>query len=55
MVLSEILLTQKHNTMYTDKKVGYLAPEVEVNEVMVEQGIAVTGEDPVVDPEQGWD
>lgn len=41
--------------METRATVGYLAPEIEVNEVMVEQGIAVTGEDPVVDPEQGWD
>lgn len=26
--------------MQTNNKVGYLAPEIEVNEVMVEQGIA---------------
>ena len=41
MVLSEII-NSKHNTMYTDKTVGYLAPEIEVNEVMVEMGIAAS-------------
>lgn len=33
---------------------GYLAPEVDVNEVAVENGIATTLEDPNKDPEIDW-
>ena len=39
--------------MQTKTVVGYLAPEIEVNEVMVEQGIAQTGN--VENPDEGWE
>ncbi len=39
--------------MYTNEQMGYLAPEIEVNEVMVEQGIAQTGN--VENPDEGWE
>lgn len=42
--------------MHTDVEVGYLAPEIEVNYVAVESGIAATQfVDPEENPEIGWD
>ena len=42
--------------MYTDKTVGYLAPEIEVNFVVVEQGIAASNMEQIGDvyDEQEW-
>ncbi len=43
MVLScnNLFTNSKHNTlMQTKNKVGYLAPEIEVDYIVVEQGIA---------------
>lgn len=39
--------------MYTDKTVGYLAPEIEVNEVMIEQGVATSNPSSETMPEIG--
>lgn len=42
--------------MQTKNVEGYLAPEVEVNHVAVESGIAATQfVDPEENPEAGWD
>lgn len=42
--------------MHTNEKVGYLAPEVEVNEVEVEQGIAASNMESIggENEEIGW-
>ncbi len=48
------LLTQNINyIMQTKRIVGYLAPEIEVNEVMVEQGIAASDPSSETMPEIG--
>lgn len=41
--------------MHTEMFVGYLAPEIEVNEVVVESGIATTGGGNVENPDEGWE
>ena len=40
-------------TMKTKEQMGYLAPEIEVNEVMTELGIAMSGN--VENPDEGWE
>lgn len=37
--------------MHTNEQQGYLAPEIEVNEVVVESGIATTGGGNLENPE----
>lgn len=43
--------------MKTKEQVGYLAPEIEVNFVVVEQGIAISNMEQIgnENPEMGWD
>ncbi len=41
--------------MKANKTVGYLAPEIEVNEVVVESGIATTGGGNLENPEYDGD
>ena len=42
--------------MYTNEQVGYLAPEIEVNFVVVEQGIAASNMEQIgnIYDEQEW-
>lgn len=40
--------------MYTRVQVGYLAPEIEVNFVEVERGIAASNDGNVENPDEGW-
>lgn len=39
--------------MHNKEQRGYLAPEIEVNEVVIEQGIAQSGN--VENPDEGWE
>lgn len=42
--------------MHTNEQMGYLAPEIEVSKVMVENGIAASqGGGNVEDPNEGWE
>ncbi len=47
-----LLTNSKISFMMKTIREGYLTPEVEVYEVMVEQGIAQTNTE---DPEPGWE
>ena len=51
--MSEIIYS-KHIVMQTKTIVGYLAPEIEVNFVEVERGIAASSDGNVENPDEGW-
>ncbi len=52
VVLSERIINSKHSIlMRREEQLGYLAPEIEVNEVVVESGIATTGGGNLENPE----
>lgn len=53
MALSEIINSKHKTLMQTKHAVGYLAPEIEVNDVMVEQGIATSDPSSETMPEIG--
>ena len=54
--MSERIINSKHSIlMHTNEQQGYLAPEIEVNEVVVESGIATTGGGNLENPEYDGD